>query len=84
MTHSIMNKTGITGWNDVILDVLLKWHMKCDIGDVVRRKRKPGGNQPINVMGFSTSCYKNESRSWNLKLTIIQHLSYYNIVLPPE
>ena len=31
MTCSIINKTGITGWNDVILDVLLMWHMKCEV-----------------------------------------------------
>ena len=81
MTYSIMNKTGITGWNDVVLvlNVLLIWHMKCEVEMWYGENGNPGGNQPINVMSFSTSCYKMKGRS--MKLTIIKHVSHYNNIV---
>ena len=63
MIHSIMNKTGITGWNDVILDVLLKWHMKCEVETWYGENGDPATISPSTSWALAPHATRMKGRS---------------------
>ena len=63
MTHSIMTKTGTTCWNDVVLDVLLIWRMKCEMETWYEKNGDPAAISPSTSWALPPHATRMKGRS---------------------